>query len=464
MPGTTTAPPRPRIPRQPATSSPSVPAPAAAPRILISPAYRRLWAGQAVSVTGDRMSQLTLVLWTAQDLAAGRSWAPAAVGGLLIAAGVAAILAAPAAGILADRWIRSRATVMITADLARAAIAAALAAVSFLPLSDLDGTLVIGLVYAAVFTMAAIGQLFTVAQTALTADLVPTEPGRARAAAITEVTASASSVIGPAAAAPLMLATGPHWALAVNAASYLISALAVRSLRAAAISPPASVPPPARRRLRSEITEARLAFAGNRTLAVLLSVTVTCQAGAAAPTVLGLFFITRVLHASPGMYGTSELVMGAGFILGALAAGRLVRMAGFRRLTWAALAAAGGLLAIYGLQRDIVPALAVIGLYAAAISVLNTSAGPVLMAAAEPEVLGRVLAIFGPVNQLASATAIGAWGWLDTTLGGCHAAACGAGLSPLTLMFLAAGLLIVAASARAAAALPRQPSAMQVRR
>src|SRR5580700_2972694 len=46
---------------------------------LISPNYARLWYGQAVSAVGDSVFATTLVLWVSQDLARGRSWAPAAV-------------------------------------------------------------------------------------------------------------------------------------------------------------------------------------------------------------------------------------------------------------------------------------------------------------------------------------------------------------------------------------------------
>src|SRR6266496_5703098 len=56
---------------------------------LINRNYAKLWYGQAVSALGDSVFGTTLVLWVSQVLASGRSWAPAAVGGILVAAGAA---------------------------------------------------------------------------------------------------------------------------------------------------------------------------------------------------------------------------------------------------------------------------------------------------------------------------------------------------------------------------------------
>ena len=80
-----------------------------------------LWLGQSVSITGDYVFDTTVVLWIATVIAKGQPWAPAAVGGVLIAAAVPALLVGPFAGVYVDRWDRHR--TMLVADACRAALA-----------------------------------------------------------------------------------------------------------------------------------------------------------------------------------------------------------------------------------------------------------------------------------------------------------------------------------------------------
>lgn len=415
----------------------------------------RLWCGQAVSSVGDKVFATTLVLWVAQDLARGRSWAPAAVGGLLVAAGAAAVLVGPVAGVIVDRL--DRVTVMTLTEAARAALSAGLAVLSLVPARDFPAWAWLGALYLTVFTLGACGQLFTLAQLAVVADLAGGEAERARAAAVTEVTASAAGLIGPPAAVPLMLAAGPQWALAANAASYVVSCLATRSLRGAVRPCP---PPSDWAGLRAELADMRRVFARNRYLAVLLSVTAVCQAGTAAIVTLNVFFVTSDLHGTVSLYGTAEAVMAAGYVAGALAAGRLVRLAGARAVTWSGLFAAGGLTLAYALARDAAAGLVILGFYGAMISMLNTATAPLLLAAAPREYRGRTLAVFIPVNQLVSSAWIAVWGWLaSTVLRTFHVTPVGLAVNGVSLIFLAAGCLVIAAGVLAIRALPRSPTA-----
>jgi hypothetical protein len=72
-------------------------------RALINRNYAKLWYGQAVSAVGDTVFGTTLVLWVSQVLARGSSWSPAAVSGILVAAGLAVALVGPIAGVFVDR-------------------------------------------------------------------------------------------------------------------------------------------------------------------------------------------------------------------------------------------------------------------------------------------------------------------------------------------------------------------------
>jgi MFS family permease len=65
-----------------------------------------LWLGQSVSYLGDFVFDTTIVLWISTVIARSQSWAPAAVGGVLIAAAVPTLLLGPVAGVFVDRWNR----------------------------------------------------------------------------------------------------------------------------------------------------------------------------------------------------------------------------------------------------------------------------------------------------------------------------------------------------------------------
>ena len=67
-------------------------------RALVNRNYAKLWYGQAVSAVGDTVFGTTLVLWVSQVLVRGSAWAPAAVSGILVAAGAAVGLVGPVAG------------------------------------------------------------------------------------------------------------------------------------------------------------------------------------------------------------------------------------------------------------------------------------------------------------------------------------------------------------------------------
>ena len=85
--------------------------------------------------------------------------------------------------------------------------------------------------YLAVFVLNAAGQFFNPARFATTGDVVHGEEDRVRAVGLAEATTSAAGIIGPPIAALLLFTVGFQWALAANAASYVVSYLAIRFLR-----------------------------------------------------------------------------------------------------------------------------------------------------------------------------------------------------------------------------------------
>jgi MFS family permease len=425
-------------------------------RALVNRNYAKLWYGQAVSAVGDTVFGTTLVLWVSQVLVHGSAWAPAAVSGILVAAGAAVGLVGPVAGVFVDRW--NRKSTMMRTEAIRAVMVAGLTGLSFVPVRDLPIGLWLVAVYLVVFVLTAAGQFFNPARFATTGDVVHGEEDRIRAAALAEATTSAAGIVGPPIAALLLVTVGFQWALAANAASYVVSYLAIRCLR---LAPGPRAPAPAvpaeagSASLYAEFSAGLRLFARNRFLVTLLTVTMICQCGTGAISALNVFFVTRDLHASSGLFGIAETAMGVGFIIGALAAGRMVRWIGARALTWSGLLATGVLAAGYALQRSFPAGLIMLAIYAIPIAMLNTAVAPLLLDAAPREYLGRVMAVFMPVNQLASMVSVVISGWLTSTvLRSFRASFAGITLNSVSLIFIVAGGLIFASGVRAFAALP----------
>jgi MFS family permease len=344
---------------------------------------------------------------------------------------------------------------MMRTEAVRAAMVVGLTGLSFVPVRDLPVGLWLVAVYLVVFVLNAAGQFFNPARFATTGDVVHGEEDRTRAVGLAEATTSAAAIIGPPIAAVLLVTVGFQWALAVNAASSVVSYLAIRCLR---LAPGSRSPVPAEAGssgLYADFSAGLRLFARNRFLVTLLTVTMICQCGTGAIGALNVFFVTRDLHASSGLFGIAETAMGVGFIIGALAAGRMVRWIGARALTWSGLLATGVLAAGYALQRSFPAGLIMLAIYAIPIAMLNTAVAPLLLDAAPREYLGRVMAVFMPVNQLASMLSVVISGWLiSTVLRSFRASFAGITLNSVSLIFIVAGGLIFASGVRAFTALP----------
>jgi predicted MFS family arabinose efflux permease len=234
-----------------------------------------------------------------------------------------------------------------------------------------------------------------------------------------------------------------------------VSYLAIRFLRLGPERRPLATRGARASSLHAEFAVGLRLFARNRFLVTLLTVTMICQFGTGAITTLNVFFVTRDLHASSQLFGLAETAMGVGFIVGALAAGRMVRWIGARALTWSGLLATGVLAASYALQRSIPAALLLLAIYAMPIAMLNTAVAPLLLDAAPREYLGRVMAVFNPVNQFASMLSVVISGWLTSTvLRSFRASFAGVTLNSVSLIFIVAGGLIFVSGIRAFTALP----------
>ena len=174
-------------------------------------AFWRVWAAQAVSVLGDGMHRTAIVWWAASRRGTG------AVALLAAYSTVALIVCSPVAGRLADGV--SRRAVMAGADMLRVGTSLALAGV----------VATAGPVWvAAVLTaIAAVGEAaFSPAFTASLATLLPPDE-LAAGNALNLANGAAGGMLGPAVGGALVAVTGSAGVLALDAASFAVSALIV---------------------------------------------------------------------------------------------------------------------------------------------------------------------------------------------------------------------------------------------
>jgi hypothetical protein len=87
---------------------------------------------------------------------------------------------------------------------------------------------------------------------------------------------------------------------------------------------------------------------------------------------------------------------------------------------------------------------------------LNAALTPLMLGATPPAYLGRMMAVFNPVNQLASMASVAVGGWLaSTVLQGFRTDLAGIAFTRIDTIFTVSGLLIVVAGIYAFVALPR---------
>jgi MFS family permease len=186
-------------------------------RVLGRRDFRLLFLGQGVSVLGDRMVAVALAFAV---LEVGGS---ASEVGLVLACAVLPLVGSVLiGGVIADRT--SRRSVMIAADLVRVASQGATATLLISGSAE-----VWTLALFAGVTGAATG-FFNPASTGLLPEVVPPDDLQP-ANALRATAVSTGEIVGPLLAGVLVAAAGAGWAIAVDAATFAVSALCLWRLR-----------------------------------------------------------------------------------------------------------------------------------------------------------------------------------------------------------------------------------------
>jgi MFS family permease len=270
--------------------------------------YRRLWTAQTVSQFGSQVSGLALPLVAVITLHL-TAFKVSLLGTVDM---LPFLLFALPAGAWVDRIARR--PVLIAADLGRALalasvpVAAAIAHITYAQL------LVVG------FVTGTLTVLFDVAYQSYLPFLVERQDlveGNSKL----EVSRSGASIAGPGIAGPLVQWITAPYAVAVDAASFVLSALSVLRIRAAEVVEPPTEQPSLVREIREGL---RYLVRDGRWRAMATFVAVfNLGTGMTGP--LMLVYAVRRLDLTPGELGLTFMLGSFGWLLGALVAGRVGR-------------------------------------------------------------------------------------------------------------------------------------------
>jgi MFS family permease len=406
--------------------------------------WRLYWTGQSISVAGDYVFDITVLLWVARIIAAHQPWAPAAASGVLIAAGLPALAVGPFAGVFVDRWNRKR--TMLTADAARALLAAALVPLSFASVTrELPQAAQLAAVYVVVAAAACFSQFFGPSRFAMLGVIVP-QADVPKASSLMMSASYTASIIAPPLAAPLLFAAGARWALIINAVSFLVSFATICLVRPGTPAPAGDAVPDGKGSYWREFAAGLRFFASTPVLvAVTAGITVTVL-GAAAINTLNVFFLQANLHSNASLYGTIGMAEGIGGVLGTLACARVLPRIDSGKAFCAGLALAGLALILYSRASSLLPALAIIAVTGAMLAGVNVAVSPLVLKVTPQHMIGRVESVIGPIANLALIGSTALAGTLvSTLLRGFHQTVAGISFGPYDTIIGAGGLLFVVA-------------------
>lgn len=281
--------------------------------------FLKLWAGQAISEIGSRISRTAVPLTAVLVLGASELQM-----GILNGAGAASVLVF---GLLAGAWadrLRRR-PILIAADLGRAAV------LGSIPLAAVAGRLSIGHLYAVAGAAGVLTVLFDVAYQAYLPSLVEREnilEGNSKLA----LSGTVAEIAGPGLAGVLVQWITAPMAILFDAVSFLCSAISVLFIRKPEPPPEARAEP----HLGREILEGLRAAWSDPLLRALAGRSVTAAFFLGFPGSLYILFVTRELGVKPALLGIIIAAGGVGCLAGAATTERLVRRFGRGRTLIAA--------------------------------------------------------------------------------------------------------------------------------
>jgi MFS family permease len=264
--------------------------------------FRLLWIGQAVSAVGDSLVTIALAFAT---LSVAHS--ASALGLVLAASTIAQVVALPLGGVWADRLPRQ--LVMLTSDGIRAAVHTITAVLLITGHAQLWQLVVQAVLYSLA------GGFFLPASGGLVPQTVSPQHLQ-QANALMGLSRSITQVGGPAVAGVLVAVFGPGWVFAIDAATFVVSAVSLSMLRVPRISGSA------RSSFWRELKDGIAAVTSRTWFLLNLGAHALWNVGFAAFLVLGPIVAKQHLGGASA-WGFIGAAMGVGAVLGGLIALRI---------------------------------------------------------------------------------------------------------------------------------------------
>ncbi|MBD9730341.1 MFS transporter [Streptomyces sp. H28] len=369
-----------------------------------APAWRggfgRLWSAAVLSSFGDALRTAALPL-----LAVTLTDDPLLIASVTACGYLPWIIFGLLGGAVADRVDQRRA--MWTVDALRGLLVAAFAVAVGL------GHASIALLVALAFTLTTLQTLFDNAATALLPTLVGKEAlGSANARLMTGQRLAGGLLGGP--VVPLLLTAGAAAPFAVDAATYLLAAALIATLRTPA---PDRAPRPAGSTLRREIADGLRTLVRDRALRGLCTATALCNIGMGALIATLVVLVTDWLGAGNTGYAVALTAYAAGSLAGGAVNGRLAGRLGRARAVLLAGAVQCAALVAMGTVRHLGALTAALAVFGFMGMVWNVNTTTLMQERSPAAMLGRIssahrtLAVAGaPLGALLGGAVAAAWG------------------------------------------------------
>lgn len=368
--------------------------PVATQNIWINRTFLSVLTGNTLSALGDGLHTVALGIWALQHTGS------AAIMSYIFAARIlASIVVGPFAGTLSDRVDRRR--LMIATDLIRVVLVALLIGAIHL---SINAWVLVGLS----FIISASGTFFRPAFNASLIQIVGKEDIN-RATSLLRLTTTISEVSGPALGGIIVALVGARAALAVDAGTFLVSALAVAAVQFAS---PRSTAQAQQSSFWTDMKEGIAYMRGHRLVRVVLMFSFISFFGAGQFILLPTIAV-RVWKASGFEFGLIEASWPLGLSLAAMALAWFSRRIKRRGLLLVSTLVAAGLL---DMITPLVPnayaavPLLITSSVLAGVAMITTQI--LVQTTVQPEMLGRVFGIYGSLANAAWPLGVLAAGFL----------------------------------------------------
>jgi Na+/melibiose symporter-like transporter len=393
--------------------------------------FRKLWTAATISTFGSEIAEIALPLLVIEVLSAS----PAEVSGVRIAQFLPFLLATLPLGVLVDRHRERRLQFMVGADVGRFLL------VGLIAVSTWAGFGRIEVVYVLVFLAAVLTVLYQIADFALLPSVVH-ESQLVDANGKIAASQSVNEIGGRGFGGLLVQALSAPFAVAVNAAAFLGSALTLHRIDLEALQPPEHEVEERQRTAgsaRREVVEGLRLALGNRVIRALLGEATTFNVFNEMFILGLLLYGVRELGLSPASLGLVFTAGGVGSFLGAWFGPRLTTRFGYGRVLLLTLTVGNGVPLLAALTRavggfSLALLCSIFALMGVGIGIANVHAVSLRQTAVAAATRGRVNAAYRLISWGAIPLGAAGGGVLATAYGAYAAMVVGAaGMAAATL-------------------------------